>query len=169
MMASVRRCAAIPYEYTNSHLRRQIVIFVCNLVEYLFTMLQVHIKGNYGHARLTKSQYRKKDREVTMTPQERSEFNEPGPFSLVSYLEAFLDIGFYGDEITPVLISMMWQLRITVLQAETQMQTKIRHSNTLALTNMVLVRTSQLHYFPAVLFPFNSAAFLHPVVYVVLH
>ena len=53
MMASVRRCAAIPYEYTNSHLRRQIVMFVCNLVEYLHPMLHVHIKGNYGHARLT--------------------------------------------------------------------------------------------------------------------
>ena len=48
-----------------------------------------------------------------------------------------------------VVMSMMWQLRITVLQAETQMQTKIHHSNTLARMDMVLVRTSRLHYFPA--------------------
>ena len=149
MLASVRRCATIPYEYTNSHLRRQIVMFACNLVECLFPMLHVHIKGNYGHARLTKSQYRKKDRDGTVTPQERSDFNEPGPFSLVSYLEAFLDKGFYGDEIILVLISMMWQIRITVLQAETWMQIKIRHSNTLALADMVLVLTAHLHYFPA--------------------
>ena len=149
MMASVRRCAAVPYEYTNSHLRRQIVVFVCNLAEYLFPMLQVHIKGNYGHARLSRSQFKRKEREGTLTPQERSEYNEPGPFSLVSYLEAFLNKGFYGDEITLVVMSMMWQLRITVLQAETQMQTKIRHSNTLAHMDMVLVRTSQLHYIPA--------------------
>ena len=149
MMASVRRCAAIPYEYTNSHRRRQIVMFVCNLVEYLHPMLHVHIKGNYGHARLTKSQYKKKERDGTLTPEERRDFNEPGPFSLVTYLEAFLDKGFYGDEITLVLMSMMWQIRITVLQPETQIQTKIRHSNTLALTDMVLVRTSRLHYFPA--------------------
>ena len=47
MMTSVRRCAAIPHEYTNSHLRRQIVMFVCNLVEYLYPLLHVHIKGNY--------------------------------------------------------------------------------------------------------------------------
>ena len=124
-------------------------MFVCNLVEYLFAMLHVHIKGNYGHARLTKTQYRKKDRDGTLTPQERSDFNEPGPFSLVSYLEAFLDKGFYGDEITLVLMSMMWQIRITVLQAKTQMQTKIRYSNTLALADMVLVQTAHLHYFPA--------------------
>ena len=67
----------------------------------------------------------------------------------MSYLEDFLGKGFYGDEITLVLMSMMWQIRITVLQAETQIQTKIRHSNTLALTDMVLIITSRLHYFPA--------------------
>ena len=149
MLASVRRCANIPYEYTNTHLRRQIVMFVCKLVEYLFPMLHVHIKGNYGHLRLTKFQYKKKDQDGTLTPQERRDFNEPGPFSLVSYLEAFLDKGFYGNEITLVLMSMMWQIRITVLQAETQMQTKIRHSHTIALANMVLVRTTHLHYLPA--------------------
>ena len=71
MMASVRGCAAIPYEYTNSHLRRQTVMFVCNLVEYLHPTLHVHIKGNYGHVRLTKSQYKKKDRDGTLTPEER--------------------------------------------------------------------------------------------------
>ena len=48
-----------------------------------------------------------------------------------------------------IWMSMMWQIRITVLQAETQIQTKIRHSNTLALTDMVLVKTSRLYYFPA--------------------
>ena len=107
MMASIRRCAAIAYEYTNYHLRRQIVMFVCNLVEYLHPMLHIHIKGNYGHARLSKSQYRKKDRDGTLTPEVRMDFNESGPFSLVTYLEAFLDKGFYGHQITLVLMSMM--------------------------------------------------------------
>ena len=124
-------------------------MFVCNLVEYLYPVLHVHVKGIYGHARLTKSQYEKKERDGALTPEERRDFNEPGPFSLVTYLEAFLDKGFYGDGITLVLMSMMWQIRITVLQTETQIQKKIRHFNTLALTNMVLVRTAILHYFPA--------------------
>ena len=57
-------------------------------------------------------------------------------------------------------MSMMWQIRITVLQAKTQMQTKIRHSNTLALTDMVLVRTAQLHYFPTSEFPLFSCLFI---------
>ena len=133
MLASVRRCAAIPYEYTNSDLRRQIFMFVCNLVEYLYPMFHVHIKGNYGYASLSKMHYKKKLKAGKLTPEEKRYYHKPGPFSLITYLEAFLDKGFYGDEITLVLMSMMWQIRITVLQAETQIQTKIRHSSTLAL------------------------------------
>ena len=86
-----------PNKYTNSHLRRQTVMFVCNLVEYLYPLLHVYIKDNYGHARLSKTQYKKKERAGTLTPDEKRDFNEPGPFSLVTYLEAFLDKRFYGD------------------------------------------------------------------------
>ena len=132
-------------------------------------MLQVHIKGNYGHARLSRSQFRRKEREGTLTPQEMNDYNEPGPFSLVSYLEAFLDKGFYGDEIALVVMSMMWQLRITVLQAETQIQTKIRHSNILTHTDMVLVRTSRLHYFPASKSLLHSVFPVHPLAHTAPH
>ena len=140
-------------------------MFVCNLVEYLYAMLHVRIKGNYGHASLSKTQYKKKLKDGTLTPEEKRDFHEPGPFSLVTYLKAFLEKGFYGDEITLVLMSMMWQIRITVLQAESQIQTKIRHSNTLALTDMVLVRTSRLHYFPACKYIrfYLTCAILHPI------
>ena len=107
MMASARRCAAIPYEYTSSHLRRKIVMFVCNLVEYLYPMLNVHIKGNCGHTRLSKTKYKKKLKAGTLTSEGKKDYHEPGLFSLVTYLEAFLDKGFYGDEITLVLMSKM--------------------------------------------------------------
>ena len=119
-----------------------------NMAEYLFPLLQVHIKGNYGHLRLTKRQYEAKEREGTLTDQERTEYLEPGPFFFVSYIEAFLARDFYGDEITLVLISMMWQMSITVIHAETLFQTKIHHSNTIHLADMVVFRTRLNHYFP---------------------
>ena len=53
LFASIRRNCTAPFEYTNTHLRRQIVMFMINMAEYLFPLLQVHIKGNYGHLRLT--------------------------------------------------------------------------------------------------------------------
>ena len=87
---------------------------VRNPVEHLHPMPHVHIKGNYGHARLSKSQYRKKDRDGTPTPKERKDFNGPGPSSPVTHLEAFLDKALHGHETISVLMSMMWQIRTTV-------------------------------------------------------
>ena len=149
LFASIRRNCTVPFEYTNTHLRRQIAMFMINMVEYLFPLLQVHIKGNYGHIRLTKRQYEAKERNNTLTDQERTDYLEPGLFSLVSYIEAFLVRDFYGNEITRVLISMMWQMRITIIHAETLFQTKIHHSNAIHLADMVVFRTKLNHYFPA--------------------
>ena len=89
LFASIRRNCTAPFEYTNTHLRRQIAMFILNMAEYLFPLLQVHIKGNYGHLRLTMKQYEDKEKKHKLTDQERTEYWEPGPFSLVSYIEAF--------------------------------------------------------------------------------
>ena len=149
LFASIKRNCTAPFGYTNAHLRRQRAMFIISMAEYLFPLLQVHIKGNYGHLRLTKKQYEDKEKKHTLTEQEQTEYWEPGPFSLVSYIEAFLARDFYGDEITLVLISMMWQMRITVIHAETLFQTKIHHRDTILLADMVVFRTRPNHYFPA--------------------
>ena len=53
------------------------------------------------------------------------------------YIEAFLARDFYGE------------MRITVIHAQTLFQTKICHSNTIHLADMVVFRTRLNHYFPA--------------------
>ena len=146
LFALIKKNCTAPFEYTNTHLRRQIAMFIINMAEYLFPLLQVHIKGNYDHLRLTKKQHEDKQKKHTLTEQERTEYWKPGPFSLVSYIEAFLGRDFYGDEITLVRISMMWQMRITVIHAETLFQTKICHSKTIHLADMVF-RTRLNHSF----------------------
>ena len=49
-----------------------------NMAEYLFPLLQVHMKGNYGRIRLTKRQYEAKERNNTLTDQERTDYLGPG-------------------------------------------------------------------------------------------
>ena len=149
LFASFRRNCMAPFEYTNTHLRRQIAMFMINRAEYLFPLLQVHIKGNYGHLRLTRKQYQNKEKRHTLTDQERTEYWEPGPFSLVSYIETFLVRDLYWDEISLVLISMMWQMQINVIHAETLFQTKIHHNSTIHLADMVVFRMRLKHCFPA--------------------
>lgn len=149
MFASVRRSVNAPLEYSNTHLRRQVVAFICSHIVFLWPLLLVHIKGNYGQLRLSKEDFQAKDKDGTLTQQERQDYSEPGPFSLVSYCQQLLKSGFWGEEIVLVLLSMMWQVRITVLHAETLLQTKIRHINALVSTDIVLVRCGGNHYVPA--------------------
>ena len=57
---AVRRSIQCPKEFTNMHLRRMIVSFICDRVDELFPMLKVAISGNYGHLRLTQDEYQRK-------------------------------------------------------------------------------------------------------------
>ena len=85
-------------------------------VQFLFPLISVHIQGNYGHVRLTEEQYNNKIVDGTITQNEREDYEAPGPFSLVTYLQAMLKGDFYADEITLIILSMMWQVRVTALQ-----------------------------------------------------
>ena len=113
-------------------------------------MLKEHIRGNYGHLGLSKQQYEKKCTDNTLTDGEREDYLAPGPFSFATYLHALLNPGFWGDEICLVGISMMWQVGITVLDADTLHTIRIRHNNILHRADMVLVHCQQQHYIPAV-------------------
>ena len=77
-----------------------------------------HIQGNYGHLRVLQEEYDTKKRLSTLTQVEK-DFEAPGPFSLVTYLKALIKRKFYGDKIVLIVISMMWQVRISILNAET--------------------------------------------------
>ena len=49
-------------------------MFMINMVEYLFPLLQEHIRGNYGLFRLTKRQYEDKEKRHTPTDQNLAHF-----------------------------------------------------------------------------------------------
>ena len=117
--------------------------------EFFYPVLKEHIRGNYGHLRLSKEQYEKKCADKTLTDGEREDYLAPGPFSFATYLHALLNPGFWGDEICLVGISMMWQVGIIVLDADTLHTIRIRH-NILCRADMALVHCQQQHYIPAV-------------------
>ena len=53
MFHTFRRCISCPREFTNNHLRRMLVSFICQRAEELYLMLVCSISRNYGHIRLT--------------------------------------------------------------------------------------------------------------------
>ena len=58
------------------------------------------------------------------------EFKEPGPFSIVSYCEALLRPDFYSEELCIILLSMMFKVRISVIDGDSFLAIKVRHTNT---------------------------------------
>ena len=70
-------------------------------------------------------------------------------------MKALLEDGFWGDALCLALISMMWQISITILQEEDFHQIKFRHSERLKNADLVLVHCQGCHYIPASKFDFT--------------
>ena len=96
LLHAFRRSIVCPREFTNTHLRRMVVSFICQHLDFLYPMLRQSIAGNYGHIRLSREQYEDLRARDLLTPQQREDYNEPGPFSVITYLENLLKPNFYG-------------------------------------------------------------------------
>ena len=79
----------------------------------------------------------------------RQAYEEPGPFSYLTYLEYILKCDSWGDEITLVVLSMVFQLRITVVTVPSLHGDPIRHINSLDKSDIVLLRSGGNHYLSA--------------------
>ena len=153
MFSSLRRVISAPFEYRNIHLRRQLVVTLANHKEFFFNLLKEHIQGTYGFPRLSDKEYQQKYDEGLLTDQEVQDHNCPGPFSFHSYLSALLSPEMWGDEQVLCLCSMMWQIGLTVVSAETFTQIRFRHRSSLERADRVLVMCQGQHYVPACKYP----------------
>ena len=149
LFSSLRRIISAPFEYRNIHLRRQLVVTLANHKEFFFNLLKEHIRGTYGFPRLSEEEYQQKYDDGLLTDQEVQEHNCPGPFSFHSYLSALLDPEMWGDEQVLCLCSMMWQIGLTVVSAETFTQIRFRHRSSLEKADGVLVMCQGQHYVQA--------------------
>ena len=57
---SIRRAMDTPLEWSNTHLRYQVVAHIVRHVQFLFSLIVVHIQGNYGHLRISQTEYNDK-------------------------------------------------------------------------------------------------------------
>ena len=139
MFHAFRRCISCPQEFTNSHLRHMLVSFICSRAEKLYPMLVCSISGNYGHIQLSPEEDRRKQASDQLTVQERQKFNEPGPFSIVSYCEALLKSDFYGEELCLRLLSMMFKVCIMVLDGDPLVGIRVRHQNAALIVIVIVI------------------------------
>ena len=126
---------------------------MANHREFFFNLLKEHIRGTYGFPSLSDEENQQKYDKGLLTDQEVQDHNCPGPFSFHSYLSALLSPEMWGDEQVLCLCSMMWQIGLTVVSAETFTQIRFRHRSSLERADRVLVMCQGQHYVPACKYP----------------
>ena len=146
--AAFHRGIDCPMEYTNTHLRRQLVMEMIRYKEFFLLHLTDAISGGYG-GKLSAKEYAQRDWEGLLTAEARQAYEEPGPFSYLTYLEHILKLDSWGNEITLVVLSMVFQLCITVVTVPSLHGDPIWHINTLEKSDIVLLRSGGNHYLSA--------------------
>ena len=114
--------------------------------KFCFDILEKLIRFEYGHPRLTSQQYIKGMEKGTLTEGQISDYQMPGPFSFVTYLRYIIEPSSWGDQGLLTILSMMWQLTVTIVNAEDLSQIKIRHRRSLEDTHLVVVLAQRCHY-----------------------
>ena len=146
MFHAIRKGMECPREFTNTHLRRMVLLFIIENFDMLWPLLHVRILSNFGHIRMPEEEFQQRLADGTLSDHDRAVHDEPGPFSVHGYLSQLLKPGFYGEELCLLIISMMWKVRITILHAETLRSIKVRHMNVALKADFVLVHCSGSHY-----------------------
>ena len=93
---------------------------------------KVH-KGYLRLPRMPEEEYGDLYKRNLLTDQQVQDHNCPGPFSFLGYLRSLLELNFWGDELCLCLLSMAFQIRITVVNAEGFTHIRFRHKQDIPL------------------------------------
>ena len=123
---AVRHFLAIPLEYTNQHMRCEVVHHLATSMDLYVEDLIPLVRGIYGAG------------DPLTTPQ-----------SICSYLQELLRINFWADEIVLRVLSLIYNVTITVIRGDTGREDRVRHSRDLGRVDIVLLLARRGHYSPA--------------------
>ena len=137
-----RRGTNLPYDVADVHIRRLILKAICNNHEFFFNLYKCSIAQTYGCDRDPEEELARRKADAQYLREQRM----PGPFSFMTYLRYMLKNSSYADIHIMMTASMMRNLRITILYAESCMETRIRHHKRIAQTDMVLVLCQDTEY-----------------------
>ena len=146
LYASVIRGISLKAEFVTAHLKRLLVVMICTYPVFFYHYLRYGIAATYGHTRPTPAEIDRQEREGEITADQAHILRLPGPFSLVTFCEYILQPGAWGDEHMLHLVSLLWQLRITILHATTLGEYRIRHNCRLQEVDLVVVFINGNHY-----------------------
>ena len=144
---AMRRGTTWPYEVADVHVRRLVLKAICNFPEFFFDLYKHSLAMTYGLDRDSEEVLQEKVQAGTATPDYLAAQRLPGPFSFVGFLKFLSNPSTYADVHVLMTMSMIWQLRITCLYAETLHELRFCHHKRIAQADLVFVVCSQSDHF----------------------
>ena len=121
------------------HVRKILLKGICNNHEFFFNLFKCSIAQTCGHDRDTEENLQRKIEAGEITPQDLREQRLPGPFSFLAWLRYVSRNSSYADIHIMMATSMMWNIRLTLLYAESLKEVRFRHHKRIAQADMVMV------------------------------
>ena len=146
MWASVLRGTDVKKEFASMHLRRLVVMMIGAYPKFFFNYLKYSLASTYGQDRPTEEEITRKEEEGTITSEQAHDYRLPGPFTFAEYVQHLLTDGTWGDDHVLTLVSLLWQVKITILNAATLGEIRIRHNDRLSDAELVVVFIGGDHY-----------------------
>ena len=149
LYGSFRRCTTLPAECADMHVRRVVIKVICSAPQFFFKLFRKNIADTYGLERDTPEELAAKKAADKPDFQYIREQELPGPFSFAQWLRHQMKASTYADSNILMAISMLWQLRVTVLNAEELFEIRFRHHCRISKADMVFIHSSSTEHYVA--------------------
>ena len=149
LFGAFRRCTSLPAECADIHVRRLIINVLATYHEFFYLLFKRSIAITYGLQRDPPEVLQQRIQEGTISAQDLREQQMPGPFSFLGYLRFMLRSSTYGDANVVMAMSMIWNLRVTCVYAETLFEIRFRHNIRVSKADMVFVLSADTEHYVA--------------------
>ena len=144
-----RRSTTLPAECADVHIRRLVVKAIASHHDFFYLPFKRNIAMTYGLDRDPPEVLQERIRAGTISAQDLREQQLPGPFSFASYLRHMIRDSSCGDSKIIMAMSMIWNIKITCLYAESLFEIRFRHNQRITKADMVLVLSSETEHYVA--------------------
>ena len=147
LYGAFRRGTDLPAEVADIHIKRCIVRALCFHHQFFYGYLSHAIGMIYGAERLDPAVLEQKIKKKEISADDLRDLRLPGPLSYIDWVKLVHQESTYGDEIVILVMSLLWQLKITVLYADDLSEKKFRHNQRITQVDMLLVYSSETQHF----------------------
>ena len=123
-----------------------LVVLISKNPHFFFEFLKVPLAKHYGHDRISPEELDRQEAAGECTEAYARDQRLPGPFCLKTFCEHLLTNGTWGDDLILTLVSCMWQIKITSVNATTLGETRIRHNLPLEKADLVVIFAMGDHF-----------------------